>query len=94
MGDMTKKVDKKDISLFLFLTFMAILLKRIKLEFFFGAILDLSSIFLIIILLNWGRRRAIITTIFVITVDIIIFKGTYIDIFFLIEIILLSFLIK
>lgn len=92
MKDIKGKLKNDNLGLFIVLTILAITFKFSKVELFFGIVIDFTSTFLLLILLLFGFKRTLITTITLIVTYIIFFNGAYIEIISIVEIVIISYL--
>lgn len=85
-----ESIVKEKLWLYFILLFLAITFKLIKLDISFGIIVDFSPIFFILILLIFGFKKAIITTIIVSAINILFFGGELIQLINIFNIIILE----
>ncbi|MGL5354433.1 MAG: diguanylate cyclase domain-containing protein, partial [Clostridium sp.] len=86
INTITKLMKKDNLWVYLVLTFLAIFFKLNRFELFFGVVVDLSNVFLLIILLIFGIKRALITTIILISGYVLFASGTSIQTVFILEV--------
>lgn len=92
MKNTNMKLNKANLGLFIVITVLAIIFKFNKVELFFGIVIDFSSLFLLLILLIFGVKKSLITTITLIVTYVVFFNGAYIEFIYIGEIIIISYL--
>lgn len=80
IGDIIRLLKKDKLWLFIILIILAIFFKLNKIEMYFGIEIDFSVAFLLLILLNFGLKKALITTAAITIGYIILFNGEYIQV--------------
>ena len=88
-----RNLQKNNI-LFCMLVLLAVILKLFKLEIFFGISIDLSNIALILLLMIFGKNRAVLVALGVSITSILFFDGRYIDLMYVLEIYVLAIIAK
>ncbi|WP_055070170.1 putative bifunctional diguanylate cyclase/phosphodiesterase [Clostridium massiliamazoniense] len=85
-----ESITKDKLGLYFILLLLAIIFKLTKLDISFGIIIDFSSIFFILILLVFGFKKAIITTIVITSINVLFFGGEFIQFIDVLKIIILE----
>lgn len=92
--NMNKLIRRNEIGLLIILIILAVLFKVNRIEIFFGLEIDFSGIFLVIMLLAFGLKKALLTTIVISLGYIIFLDGEYIQFIDIFNILTLGVLLK
>lgn len=92
--NMNKLIKKNEVRLLIILIILAVFFKVNKIEIFFGLEIDFSGVFLIIMLLAFGLKKALLSTIIISLGYIIFFDGEYIQFIDILNILTLGVLLK